>query len=44
VGGLVTIGEIRRGEVSLGDILKFNALMDAQEAAEAKAVEKAKNK
>lgn len=44
IAGHCTIGEIRRGEVDLGDILKLNALMDAQQAAENKAAEKAKTK
>lgn len=29
---LVTIGEIRRGEVTLTDLLKLNRLLDAQAA------------
>jgi hypothetical protein len=42
MGGHVTIGECRRGDVGLGDLLKLNALMDAQAAAEKKAIEKSK--
>lgn len=37
MAGHADLGDVRRGLVSLGDILKLNALMDAQLAAEEKA-------
>lgn len=39
-----TIEGVRRGDVNLGDLLKLNALLDAQAAAEEKAIEKARTK
>lgn len=39
-----TIEGVRRGEVGLGDLLKLNALLDAQAAAEAKAMKDVKSK
>ena len=37
-----TIEGVRRGDVSLGDLLKLNALLDAQSAAEEKAMKEAR--
>lgn len=44
MAGHARIDAINRGEVSLGDLLKLNALMDAQAAAEAKAMKDAQTK
>lgn len=44
MAGHVSIDAIRDGRVGLGDILKLNALMDAQLAAEKKAMDKAQSK
>ncbi|CAG9172284.1 hypothetical protein CURE108131_10990 [Cupriavidus respiraculi] len=37
MAGLVSVSEVRAGGVDLVDILKLNALLDAQEAAQQKA-------
>lgn len=44
IAGHASIEAIRDGRVTLGDILKLNALMDAQLAAEEKAAKKAQQK
>lgn len=36
----VSLGEIRRGEVDLEDLMTLNQLLDAQQAAEAAAMKK----
>lgn len=41
MAGKCTIEGVRSGQVTLGDILKLNALIDAQMAAETKAMKKA---
>lgn len=40
MAGHATIEGVRSGLVGLGDLLKINALMDAQAAAEKKAMER----
>lgn len=40
MAGYVTIDAVNRAEVSLGDLIKLNGLMDAQQAAEAEAMRK----
>lgn len=40
--GHSTLTEMKSGEISLMDVLKINALMDAREAAEAKALAESK--
>jgi hypothetical protein len=42
MGGFVTLTEVKNGTASLVDLLKINALMDSQAAAEAEAMERAK--
>jgi hypothetical protein len=42
MGGFVTLTEVKNGTASLIDLLKINALMDSQAAAEAEAMERAK--
>lgn len=42
VGGHLTLTEVKNGTADLMDLLKINALMDAQEAAEAEAAERLK--
>jgi hypothetical protein len=42
LGGKASVGEIRRREVLLIDLIKLNHLLDAQAAAEAAAYEKGK--
>jgi hypothetical protein len=42
MAGHVDIADIRSGLIDLGDILKLNALMDAQLAAEERAARKTK--
>lgn len=44
IAGHVRIDAVNDGRVSLGDILKLNALMDAQLAAEEKAAKKGATK
>lgn len=44
MAGHVRLGEIRTGAVDLADLLKLNALMDAQEAAQERAARKTKGK
>lgn len=42
IAGHVNIADVNDGRVSLGDLLKLNALMDAQFAAEEKASKRTK--
>lgn len=42
MGGFVTLSEVKDGTASLIDLLKINALMDFQAAAEAEAMERSK--
>lgn len=42
IAGHASIADVNDGRVSLGDLLKLNALMDAQYAAEEKAAKKPK--
>ena len=44
MAGRATIEGVRRGDVSLADLLKLNALLDAQQAAEEQAMKDAKSK
>lgn len=44
MAGKCTIEGVNRGDVGLGDLLKLNALLDAQAAAEEKAMKKATGK
>lgn len=44
LAGHVTLEAVNCGRVSLLDLLKLNALMDAQEAAEDEAAKKARGK
>lgn len=34
LAGKVTLGEVKRGDVDLGDLLRLNAMLDFQAAAE----------
>jgi hypothetical protein len=42
--GLVSLGEVKRGEVDIIDILKLNSLLDLKNALERREIERAKSK
>jgi hypothetical protein len=42
--GLVTIQEVKSGDVDIIDLLKINALLDMRAAGEARAYERARSK
>lgn len=42
--GLVSIGEVKRGDVDIDDLMKLNALLDMRAAAEKREMDRARQK